>query len=111
AGGEILKDATGQPTGIFRETAQGLVGRAHAERLRQRLPEERARDLHTAIRLAQEECLAKGVTSFQDAGSSFATIDVLKALAEQGKLQLRLWVMVRAGNEEMGTRLGQYRMV
>src|SRR5262249_50690306 len=90
AGGEILKDAKGQAVGVFRETAKGLVGRANGERMRQRTAEQRARDLQTAIRLAQEECLAKGVTSFQDAGSPFGTIDMLKTLAEQGKLQLRL---------------------
>ena len=30
SGGEILRDREGQPTGVFRETAQGLVG-AHAD--------------------------------------------------------------------------------
>jgi predicted amidohydrolase YtcJ len=110
-GGEILKDAQGNPTGVFRETAQGLVRRAHGERVRQRSPEERARDRDTALRLAQQECLAKGVTSFQDAGSDFATIDAFKSLAERGGLQVRLWVMVRTGNEEMARRLVQYRMI
>ena len=28
-GGEILKDAAGDPTGLLRETAQGLANRAH----------------------------------------------------------------------------------
>src|SRR5207248_5307138 len=74
-------------------------------------PEERARDLDSAIQLAQAECLAKGITSLQDAGSSFGTIDVLKRLAERGGLQVRLWVMVRAGNEEMARRLADYRMI
>jgi predicted amidohydrolase YtcJ len=111
AGGEILKDAQGNPTGIFRETAQGLLGRARGERARPRSAEKQARDLDTAIRLAQEECLAKGVTSFQDAGSSFETIDVFRRLAEQGKLRIRLWVMVRTGNEEMARRLADYRMI
>jgi predicted amidohydrolase YtcJ len=111
AGGEILKDAQGNPTGIFRETAQGLLGRARGERARPRSAEEQARDLDTAIRLAQEECLAKGVTSFQEAGSSLGTIDAFRRLADQGKLQIRLWVMVRAGNEEMAQRLADYRMI
>ena len=29
-GGEILKDAQGDPIGVFRETASGLLGRAAA---------------------------------------------------------------------------------
>jgi predicted amidohydrolase YtcJ len=111
AGGELLRDAQGNPTGVFRETAQGLIRRAEAQQARLRSPEERARDLDTAIRLAQAECLAKGVTSFQDAGSAFDTIDVFKRLAECGSLQIRLWVMVRAGNEELARRLPSYRMI
>jgi hypothetical protein len=103
-GGEILKDAQGDPIGVLRETAQGLVSRAQARRA------ERSRDRDETIRLAQEECLAKGVTSFQDAGSSFDTIDAFKSWAEQGKLKLRLWVMIRAGNEELARRSAQYRM-
>jgi hypothetical protein len=110
-GGEVLKDAEGNPTGVFRETAQGLISRAHAQQARLRSAADRARDLDTAIKLAQDECLAKGVTSFQDAGSSFETIDVFKRLAERGDLKVRLWVMVRAGNDELAQRLGPYRMI
>src|SRR5262249_20241191 len=68
-GGEILKDASGSPTGIFRETAQGPVRQAHRNAVRSRSAEENARALDKAIHLAEQECLAKGITSFQDAGS------------------------------------------
>lgn len=109
AGGEILKDQQGQPIGIFRETAQGLISRAQAQRVRS--PEERAQDLAKAIRLSEDECLSKGVTSFQDAGEPFATIDTFKKMAEEGKLKIRLWVMVRTGNEELARRLKDYRLI
>lgn len=108
-GGEILRDDKGQPIGVFRETAQGLVGRGMG--VRKRTPMEREREFAKAVQLAQEECLSKGVTSFQDAGSGFETIDALRAMAEQGKLDLRLWVMVRAGNAEMAAKLPKYRMI
>jgi predicted amidohydrolase YtcJ len=111
AGGEILRDDQGNPIGIFRETAQGLVSRAQSKAQRLRSAEEAARDLNTALELAMEECLAKGVTSFQDAGSSFGTIDAFKRLAQEGKLKVRLWVMVRDSNEEMARRLAEYRMI
>ena len=61
------------PIGVFRETAQGLL-RTGQGRARDRSGDARREDLFNAIRLAQEECLAKGVTSFQDAGSSFELI-------------------------------------
>ncbi len=111
AGGEILKDAQGSPVGVFRETAQGLISRVHGQQVRRRSAEERRRDLDTAIQLAQAECLAKGVTSFQDAGSDFSTIDLFKTLTDQGRLQVRLWVMVRSSNEELARRLAAYRMI
>src|SRR5262249_47216159 len=103
-GGEVLRDGQGNPTGVFRETAQGFVGRGSARR-GSRSTEDRAQQTLKAIELAQEECLAKGVTSFQDAGSDFSTIDVFKTLVEQGKLSVRLWVMVRTSNEEMAHKL------
>jgi predicted amidohydrolase YtcJ len=108
-GGEILKDAQGNPTGLLRETAARLIKRGFgapvptdAERL--------ARD-RQVLQLAAEEALSKGVTSFQDAGSSFETIDRMKAMVDDGKLGVRLWVMVRAGIEQEARKLAEYRMV
>ena len=111
SGGEILKDAAGNPTGIFRETAQMWVRMARQRALRNRSADETARDLDKAIRLAEEECLAKGITSFQDAGSDFSTIDVFKKMAENGQLAIRLWVMARTSTNELASKLAQYRMI
>jgi predicted amidohydrolase YtcJ len=110
-GGEIVRDKDGQPIGVFRETAQGLVTRARAAAQRDRTPEQRSQDLLKAIELASQECLAKGITSFQDAGSPFETIDVFRKLADDGKLKLRLWVMVRDENDRMARRLADYRQI
>jgi predicted amidohydrolase YtcJ len=100
-GGEILKDADGNPTGLLRETASGLVhtGRGDPSRPRK------------ALELASQEALSKGVTSFQDAGSSFATIDLMKQMIDEGKIGLRLWVMVREGNEREAPLLAKYRTI
>jgi hypothetical protein len=64
-----------------------------------------------AIELATDECLKKGITSFQDAGSSFETIDVFRRLADDRKLRLRLWVMVRDDNRRLAADLPKYRMI
>ena len=61
--------------------------------------------------IAAEECLAKGITSFQDAGSSFELIDVYRQMADQGLLPLRLWVMVRDSNEALAQSLSRYRII
>ncbi len=102
-GGEILHDASGKPTGLFRETAADLVAR--------RTPPSREENLQ-AIELATDECLKKGVTSFQDAGSPVELVDLYRGLAEAGKLRLRLWVMYRDSNPKIAEAVangGGYR--
>lgn len=108
-GGEVLKDRAGRPIGVLRETASGLAGRAMAAWTATKTPEQRAADARRQIDLAVEESLRKGITSFQDAGESFATIDVLKQAAAEGALGIRLWVMVRDTNENMEEKLPAYK--
>jgi len=110
-GGEILKDESGKPTGVFRETASALIGRQRAIAESKRSAEEKAAYLERAIQLASQECLKNGITSFQDAGSSLQTVDALKSFASRGKIGVRLWVMIRDQNERMEGRLGKYKMV
>ncbi len=110
-GGEILRDSNGNPIGVFRETASGLLRRAVAAAERRRTPEQTQAIARREIELAIQECLSKGVTSFQDAGSSFSTIDLLKTFADEGKLGLRLWVMLREGNASLARNLTKYKIV
>ncbi len=101
-GGEIPKDAQGEPIGMFRETAQALVAR--------KTPATEA-ELRRQIELATEECLAKGLTSFQDAGSPLEVVDLFKKVADEGGLGLRLWVMIRDSTERLRGGLASRRMV
>jgi predicted amidohydrolase YtcJ len=111
-GGKILRDAAGEPTGAFRETAQRSVYRAWEKSRAARSPEQQQAEALEGLELAMSECLSKGVTSFQDAGSSFATIDLLKRLADEKKLKLRLWVMVRGESlERLRELLPKYRLI
>ncbi len=110
-GGEIIRDVRGRLTGHFRETAQGLIGAALASARESMPPEELEEEAREQARLAAEESLENGITSYQDAGSSFATIDLLKRLADEGALPVRLYVMVRASVEDLETNMADYRMV
>ena len=110
SGGQILRDAQGRPTGLLKERAQELVERALASYRAQRSPAEIAEEARHEIALAERECLSKGITTFEDAGSPPATVDLFRSLAEQGKLGLRLWVMLRAPNTELAPNLTKYRM-
>lgn len=111
-GGEIVRDKNGEPTGMLRERAQGLVQAAVARVEAERSPEERQALRREEIRLAAEKALANGVTTFHDAGSSFQMIDLFKKLADEGQLAVRLYVMVRGETvEEMAKKLPQYRLI
>ena len=108
-GGEILKDASGEPTGLLRETASGLVRSGAGEP--PPTTDERLARARKVLELADREALSKGITSFQDAGSSFATIDLMKAMVDEGRMGVRLWVMVREGNEAEAPKLARYRTI
>ena len=110
-GGEIIKNDKGEPIGVFSETAAGLVSRVRSSQGIRRSPESRRLELRQEIELAVQECLRKGVTSFQDAGSSFAEVDMFREMAERGELGVRLWVMIRTSNRDLELNLSNYRMV
>jgi predicted amidohydrolase YtcJ len=111
AGGKILRDAAGEPTGVLQENAMELVERAHAHALAQRSAEQQREDTRAVIRLAADECLRHGVTTFCDAGSSLSVIDTYRELAEAGELPVRLWVMINEDNSTLATSLDRYRIV
>lgn len=110
-GGEILHDGNGNPTGLLNETAQGLTRQAYAKYLAQRTPAQRLADTQLEAKLAAQECLSKGITSFQDAGSGFDTIDVLLDMEKRSQLELRLWLMLREPNAALLARGAKYRMI
>ena len=100
AGGEILHDTSGNPTGLLRETAQGLVRKA--------VPAPTGADERRAIDLAVEECVSKGITSFQDAGSSPETIDLVKRTLNG---RMRLWMMLRLPSSRLAEDATKYRLI
>jgi predicted amidohydrolase YtcJ len=104
-GGDFLKDANGEPTGLFRETASGLIRRDRVS------AEERIARSRKGLELASQEVLSKGVTSFQDAGSSVSDVDLMKALIDEGKINVRLWVMLRMNNQALAANLAKYRTI
>ncbi len=96
AGGEIIRDDAGQPTGIFVETASGLVSAAYSASRDSMTTEEVQAENMRALLLAQEEAFSKGVTSFQDAGVGVETLEMYRKAIDDGDLKLRVWAMVSA---------------
>ena len=110
-GGTIVRDSAGRATGLLRETAQRLVAKAAANYQSQRPPGEQRAELREQVLLAGEQALAHGITSFHDAGASFATIDFLKEMEAADELPIRLYVMVRGeSNDDLAANLSAYRM-
>lgn len=108
-GGAIIRDADGIAIGVFEERAMNLISRAH-KKYEQGLSEKELEDKwYRGITLAQKECLQKGITSFQDAGSHFEELDKYEQLAKDGKLDIRLWAMVRHSYDQMDGKLSKYK--
>ncbi|WP_420318429.1 amidohydrolase [Ekhidna sp.] len=91
SGGEIFKSVSGSPTGIFNETAQGLITKV--------IPNNTKENDEKALQLALEECFKYGITGFHQAGSGPDHINLYKEFAERGDLKLRLYVMLNGRDE------------
>jgi len=110
AGGKIVRDDQGRPIGVFLETAEDLLYDALEKSQKSRTPDQIESERQKAVELATKECLEKGVTSFQDAGSTFEVIDFYKKLAAEEKLGVRLWVMIAEENDQLETKLADYQI-
>lgn len=82
-GGSIVRDAQGNPTGVLKDAAQGLVDKimpplSHERRLR-------------AVKRALAYAARLGVTSVQAMSSDYEDIAVFSELAERGQLTARIY--------------------
>jgi len=93
-GGSIVRDAQGRATGVLLETAEGLVLDAIEQSRSGMSAAERRERQRKKVRLAAQEALANGVTSFHDQGASFETIELYRTMAEEGDLGIRMYAMV-----------------
>ena len=105
-GGRLERDASGAPTGVFVDNAQGLVERV--------IPPPTRADVRKALGLAITEAHRYGLVGIHDAGESRATIDVMEEMAKAGELPFRLYVMIGddsaalAHYMSIGPRSGMY---
>lgn len=97
AGGLILRDDHGEPTGILVDNAVDLMGDVVPEPTR----EERRRRVHLAV----EHCLAHGITAVHDAGISWETLGLYRKMAAAGELKLRYYGMLNDEPETIDSGL------
>ncbi len=87
-GGEIGRDASGQPNGVLRETARELV----TSNIPQPTPDKRRR----AVEAALEDLARSGITSAQDysdtrdADANWEEFKLLEQFEQEGKLTVRI---------------------
>ena len=81
-GGEIVRDASDEPTGALKDAAQGLVARA--------IPAPTDAQLDRAVQAALEEARRVGVTSIDDI-SGFADVRSYQRIEKSGKLTVRIY--------------------
>ena len=110
-GGEIVRNADGEAIGVFEERAMSVFRQKYNDYLDSLDPKTLDSVWYSAVFKAEEECLKKGVTSFQDAGSSFDQLDKYEKLALEGRLKVRLWAMVRHSAKEMEGKAAKYKRV
>ncbi len=111
AGGHIVRAPGVEAIGVFEERAMSAIAKVHQEYLATLPPAAQLERWQKGIELAQQECLKHGVTSFQDAGSHFDEIERYQKMAEEGKLRLRLWAMVRHSSQELTGHLDGFPII
>jgi predicted amidohydrolase YtcJ len=92
-GGEIIRDALGNPTGLFNERAMNLIDR--------HIPQNTEETDRQALDLALKACLRNGLTGFHDAGATRENIDLFHEFKTEGKLSVRLYVMITGRDRDL----------
>ena len=87
--GTIDHDARGEPTGILKEGAQGMVRRL--------IPARTAAQSEEAIREMAKAFVAEGMTGAKDPGISPATFDLYRKVAADGALPVRIFSLWSSG--------------
>lgn len=93
AGGQILRDADGQPTGVLIDNAMQLVLGAFPNEAPAVIATHQSRALHDLARL--------GVTGVHDAGVTADELTAYRALLARSALPIRVYAMLRPDSDAL----------
>ncbi|MHA7819207.1 MAG: amidohydrolase [Erythrobacter sp.] len=96
SGGRIIRDADGNPTGVFIDNAEALVAGS--------VPPPRPEDRDAALLMAQEQLLANGITAVADMGTSIEDWQTFRRAGDIGSLRIR--IMAYASSPEAMELIG-----
>jgi predicted amidohydrolase YtcJ len=91
AGGEIVRGSGGEPTGLLKDNAQGLVGAV--------IPPPGRAELEAAYADAMAYLLSLGITSFMDAASDESSVKAYADLRSAGHLLQTVTPALRLSSE------------
>ncbi|HEX4274697.1 MAG TPA: amidohydrolase [Bryobacteraceae bacterium] len=86
AGGKILRDAKGAPTGVLIDRAQQMVSR--------KIPSPDPAQVEQTLLRATQQLANVGITTVHDAGVSYADIDGYRSLIRKGQLPIHIYAMI-----------------
>ncbi|MCY7309587.1 MAG: amidohydrolase [Chitinophagaceae bacterium] len=89
-GGEI-EEMEGTLTGLLIDNAVGLVA--------EKIPDVTDEQFKKALQAAEKNCFAVGLTTIDDCGLGYGSVDRIKTLQEKGDLKMRLYVMLSDDKE------------
>ncbi|CAM4228068.1 amidohydrolase [Pseudoalteromonas byunsanensis] len=97
AGGEILRLANNQPSGVFIDKAEQLIN-TH-------IPPLSDEQRQLALNKAGEHLLSLGITSAHDAGIDYETWQLYQQRAQQHTLPIRIYAMLSAAEQHLAKML------
>lgn len=91
-GGQIIRDASGNPTGVFVDNAMALV--------RGVMPPPTREEVKRSVMAAIAEGQRWGLTGVHDAGSDETVLSVYDELGKSGRMNFRMYAMISGGRTE-----------
>ncbi len=96
-GGEIIRDAEGNPSGVLIDNASSLITSI--------IPKPNDADITLALDTASKHLLSLGVTSTHDAGVSALEHPLYRQIADCGEMQVRIYGMISSSNANLAQTL------
>ncbi|MDN7125074.1 amidohydrolase [Pseudidiomarina sp. 1APP75-32.1] len=92
-GGEIIRDASGEPTGVLVDNAMALV--------ESQMPAKNAEYYRRALVTAFDHLVSEGITGVHDAGVDATNLAVYQQLAAEGNMPVRVYAMLSASEPRL----------
>lgn len=98
-GGQIVRDANGEPTGVLIDNAMAL--------LEKHIPKSSEAERQAQLKLAFNHLLSLGITSTHDAGIDAANLESYQTLQAQQQMPVRIYAMLSATDPNLPQWLKQ----